>query len=134
MAAGTILTVLANIPWGTVVDNAPKVADGAAKLWNTVSRWNKAGTASGSRPSATVRTGLSDNASLAARLQSAEESVQHLNQQMQASTALIKELAEQNTLLVRRVELHRQRLVRLTMISIGVGSLLLGLNLYLLLR
>ena len=36
MSTGAIITVLANIPWGQVIDNAPKVADGAARLWGAV--------------------------------------------------------------------------------------------------
>ena len=36
MAVGTLITVLSNIPWGQVVENAPKVAEGAVKLWNSV--------------------------------------------------------------------------------------------------
>ncbi len=41
MSTGAILTVLSNIPWGQVVENAPKVAEGAAKLWNSVTNFRK---------------------------------------------------------------------------------------------
>ena len=37
MAAGWV-TVLQMVPWGEVIKNAPKVADGAVKLWNSVSK------------------------------------------------------------------------------------------------
>jgi hypothetical protein len=32
------LAVLQNVPWSEVINNAPKVADGAKKLWNAVTR------------------------------------------------------------------------------------------------
>ena len=32
------LVVLQSVPWTDVIRNAPKVADGAKKLWNTVNR------------------------------------------------------------------------------------------------
>ena len=41
MSTGVILTVLSNIPWGQLVENAPKLADGAAKLWSTVTGFRK---------------------------------------------------------------------------------------------
>jgi hypothetical protein len=32
------LTVLQNVPWSDVLKNAPKVADGARKLWSSVGK------------------------------------------------------------------------------------------------
>lgn len=37
MAAGW-LTVLKMVPWGDVIENAPKVAQGAKKLWSSVGK------------------------------------------------------------------------------------------------
>ena len=132
MAAGTILTVLSNIPWGTVVENAPKVADGAAKLWNTVTRWNKSDPAQNGKIAVTSDKPLSENELLAGRLHTVEESVRHLNEQMQASSAIVKDLAEQNTLLIQRIELNRIRLVRVVAGAASTCVVLLGMNLYLL--
>lgn len=132
MAVGTILTVLSNIPWGTVVENAPKIADGAARLWNTVARRKPSGAADNAVADAPVAKPRSEVERLAARLQTAEEGVARLEEQMQASSELIKALAEQNSLLIQRIELNRQRLVRLVAAGAGVAVVLLGFNLYLL--
>ena len=131
MAAGTILTVLSNIPWGTVVENAPKVADGAAKLWSTVTRWNKSDAAQNDKIAATSDKLPSETELLASRMHTVEESIRHLNEQMQASSALIKDLAEQNTLLIQRIELNRLRLVRVMAGAASTGIVLLGMNFYL---
>lgn len=130
MAAGTILTVLTNIPWRTVVENAPKLADGAAKLWNSASRRNKPDPIPGA-VDAPQQQPASEAEQLANRLQAAEEGVRQLTEQMQASSALIKDLAEQNTLLIQRIELNRLRLIRLSTMGAAIGAVLLGLNLFL---
>lgn len=132
MAAGTIFTVLSNVPWGTVLENAPKVADGAVKLWNAVARWRKSDPVQNGQIDVPAPQARSDTEALAARLQTVEESVRHLNEQMQATSELLKALAEQNSLLVQRVELNRRRLQRVALIGGVAGAVLLGLNLYLL--
>ena len=134
MAVGTIVTVLANIPWGTVVENAPKIADSATKLWDTVARWAKSEPEQNAQIDASPERPMSETQLLSARLQTLEESVRNLNEQMQASSGLIKALAEQNTLLVQRVELNRVRLVRLVAVAGSTGVLLLAFNIYLLFR
>lgn len=126
MAAGTIITILSNIPWGQVVENAPKVADGAARLWNAVTR-KKPGQSpdTNTKPGADVAP--SETEVLMKRLEAMEE-------QMRASAELIKALAEQNTQLVRKIELNSVRLHRLaTAAAIGAIALL-GAIVYLLLR
>ena len=37
------LTILKSVPWTEVIKNAPKVAEGARKLWNAVGRQRAAG-------------------------------------------------------------------------------------------
>ena len=134
MAVGTIVTVLANIPWGTVVENAPKIADSATKLWDTVARWAKSEPEQNTQIDASPEKPISETQLLSARLQTLEESVRNLNEQMQASSGVIKDLAEQNTLLVQRVELNRVRLVRLVAVAGLMGAVLLAFNFYLLFR
>ena len=134
MAVGTIVTVLANIPWGTVVENAPKIADSATKLWDTVARWTKSEPEQNAQINVSPEKPMSETQLLSARLQTLEESVRNLNEQMQASSGVIKDLAEQNTLLVQRVELNRARLVRLVAVAGSTGALLLAFNIYLLFR
>ena len=134
MAAGTIITVLSNIPWGQVVENAPKVADGAAKLWNAVANRKKSRAGSDTGEGDGTIAGPSEQEILQQRLATLEENVRSLQDQMQASTELIKSLAEQNTVLVQRIELMRQRMIRLIAASGVVGTFLAGLLVYLLVR
>ena len=125
MSTGAILTVLANIPWGQVVDNAPKVASGASKLWTAVTgaRKQSAG-ADPEAPAASTAQAPSELEALQAQVEGLQATVGHLQEQMQASSELIKALADQNTQLVQRVEINRTRLVRVTMAA-GVAALLL---------
>jgi hypothetical protein len=107
------MTVLKLVPWGEVVKNAPQVAEGAKKLWDTVGRGG--GAQNAASPPATADTasevvaGASADEVLTARLAAAELSVAQLHEQMQAASKLINALAEQNTELVARVEAHRAR-------------------------
>jgi hypothetical protein len=130
MAAGTILTVLSNIPWGTVVENAPKVAEGATKFWNTVTRRNKSEPLQTDQIDATPKSVSPELALVIAQLKTVEERASRLNEQMQASAALIKELADQNTLLVKRVEINRLNLRRLVITASCAATTLLGMNIY----
>jgi len=102
------LTLLKTVPWGDVISTAPVVADGAKKLWSAVS--NKP--APDQPPLApSGAAGAEDaNEKLRTQLASLEAGVAELQQQMRASTGLIKALAEQNTELVKRVEAHRLQL------------------------
>ena len=126
MAAGTIITFLSNIPWGQVVEDAPKVADGAARLWNAVTR-KKPGQSSDANSKAGIDVAPSETEVLMKRLEAMEE-------QMRASVELIKSLAEQNTQLVRKIELNSVRLHRLATATAITAVVLLGAIVYLLLR
>jgi len=120
------LTVLKLVPWGEVIKNAPAVADGAKKLWDTVGRKPPPAVADAARQT------LADDAppvdALRTRLTHAEASIAELHEQMQASSALIKALAEQNTELIRRVETNRVRTLWLTVAVLALGvAVALGL-------
>lgn len=118
MATGTLLSVLSKIPWTQVVENAPRVAEGAAKLWRAVTGRRRAATdaaAAGAVPGGADE--LLDEAALRARVQSLTAEVRELQEQMRASSELIKALAEQDTELVRRVELNRRRVTRLSVVG-----------------
>lgn len=96
------LSVLKMVPWADVVSNAPKVADGAKKLWESVGR-KKSGS---DAPTGTSATSTAESPSLAgldARISGLAGEVSHLQQEMLDSSKLIKALAEQNAQLVRRV-------------------------------
>lgn len=117
MSTGVILTVLSNVPWGKVIENAPKVAEGATRLWDSVAqRRRKAPSETGAVPAQAAGPGAGGEP-LRAQVQALEAEVQKLSEQMQASSGLIKALAEQNAQLVQRVELNRIRLWR-----VGLGA------------
>lgn len=103
------MTVLAAVPWTEVIKNAPKVAEGAKKLWNTVGRKD-------GKTSVTDVAAARSSSDPVARIAALELMVDELNRQMQASAELIKALAEQNTQLVERIELNRRRMIRLSII------------------
>ncbi|RZS46634.1 hypothetical protein [Sphaerotilus mobilis] len=130
MAAGTLITVLSNIPWGKVLEAAPKVAEGAAKLWSAVrDRSERDSIEDRIEASATHPIGTEAEI-LKQRVAELERDVRSLQEQMQAATEFIKTLAEQNTLFVQRVELNRTRLFRLGMATIAIGTALLGVIIY----
>lgn len=137
MAAGTIITVLSNVPWGQVLDAAPKVADGATKLWKTVVRRKKEDSPDGPHlaasglPGTAVVDPLED---MRVQMASIQLAVDNLKDEMQAATELIKLLAEQNTVLVQRVELNRLRLVRQAIAGAVIGVAMLAGILYLLFK
>lgn len=109
MAIGWI-SLLSAVPWKDVISTAPAIADGAKKLWNTVTK---------KVPTETVPTFeiLVDESNdpeiiskLLVKLNAVDATVTELHKQMLASSELIKALANQNTELIRRVEANRIRL------------------------
>lgn len=103
------LTILKSVPWTEVIRNAPKVAEGARKLWNAVGKQRAADEAAeaGAQPAASHEPHTLE--ALEARAAALEAAVSDLHQQMLASSELIKELAEQNAQLVKRIEANRKR-------------------------
>lgn len=103
------LTILKSVPWTEVIKNAPKVAEGAKKLWNAVGKQRTADEAAeaGAQPAASHEPHTLE--ALEARAAVLEKAVSDLHGQMLASSELIKELAEQNAQLVKRIEANRKR-------------------------
>ena len=114
------LAVLKIVPWTDVINNAPKVADGAKKLWNAI----------GKQPSAPKRAAPAENPAATPeapsitllRLTALETATAELHEQMLASSELIKALAEQNTQLIKHIETNRVRMrwMWLAIVIIGV--------------
>ncbi len=115
MAAGTVLTVLSNIPWGQVIDAAPRIAEGAGRLWEAARnlRKTRAPEPEGPDASGAPLAEPTESERMQARIADLEASVQAMREQMQASAQVVKELADQNALLVQRIEVARQRVVLL---------------------
>ncbi len=114
-------TLLANIPWGQVVESAPKIAQGAGRLWETVKN-RRAEPPPEPDPAAQAPSEL---AQLQARAAALEAQVQALHEEMRASAQLVKELAEQNALLVDQLQAMQQRQSRLARLA-GAGLAVLA--------
>jgi len=109
------MTILKTLPWSEVLEHAPLVADGAKKLWDRVGRRSEATGESGPAGSAANST--------EARLAALEARAAELQEQMLASSALIKDLAEQNAQLVRRLQIQRRWVAAL---GLAVAAALIG--------
>ena len=121
------MSVLKMVPWSDVLSNAPKVADGAKKLWSTVAK--KAGVAGESAPEEPTAEPQDLPAAellgaLQAQLARQEAALSALHQQMLSSSEMIQNLAEQNAQLVQRVEANR---VRVRWLTLAVALLGIGL-------
>lgn len=110
------MTVLKLVPWGDVIENAPKVAQGAKKLWQTVGKKVPVAAPQGGDATTPVAEATMTVAQLQAQVAELQVATAALHQQMLDSSALIKSLAEQNSTLVARVELSRKRLLGLTLL------------------
>jgi hypothetical protein len=113
------LAVLQLVPWTDVVRNAPKVAEGAKKLWSAIAR-------KGPAPGATAPSARTPEAQSIggheARLKVLEAMTAELHEQLLASSELIKALAEQNTQLVARIEANRVRVLWL-FVAVAISGL-----------
>jgi len=118
------LSILKAVPWTDVVSNAPKVADGAKKLWETVAR-KKSPSDTTTGTSATATADTPSLVGLEARMGELAGEVGRLQQEMLTSSQLIKSLAEQNAQLVRRV--YWQSRILLVVGLVAVGGLVLVL-------
>lgn len=134
MLARTILKVASQIPWEKVIELAPSVAERAGTLWKSIRSKNKRISIDENIAYASYSTELSESDILKARLDTLEERVASLEEQIQVSSGLLKTLAEQNTALVQRIELNRIRLIRQSLLFAGVAAVLAGMILYLFIR
>ena len=123
------MTVLKLVPWTEVIKHAPGVADGAKRLWDSVGR-KPGAVPDGARGPDAAQRALEADAPLAAvlqaRLDDADAAIATLHEQMQASSTLIKALADQNTELVARVELNRRRVLWLGAAVVGLAVVVLA--------
>ena len=100
--------LLKHVPWGEVVSNAPKIAEGAKSLWGTVSK--RLRPESEVTEAAEAPPAGDDVQPLATRLAALEAQQHELRAQLATSSDLIRSLAEQNTQLVARLDALRRQL------------------------
>lgn len=118
------MTVLKMVPWQDVISNAPKVVEGARKLWKTVARTPEPVVAPPPGPEASAAA-----AAASARAVTRQEfdalgaAVAELHAQMAESSGLIQALADQNAQLIRQVEAGRIWLRRLGLALAALAAL-----------
>jgi hypothetical protein len=105
------LTVLQSVPWSDVVRNAPKVAAGAKKLWDNVAHKG----AAAQDPADTTSTVEAEPTllSLKADVIALRAGSMLLQQQLAESSAMVSELAEQNTQLIAGMDVLRRKQKRM---------------------
>ncbi|MDI1259359.1 hypothetical protein [Aquabacterium sp.] len=116
------LSVLQAVPWSDVISNAPKVAEGAKKLWSTVSK----------KPATATPEAPPSASALESRVSTLEATVAQTHEQLVASSELIKALAEQNAQLIQGIETNRVRVMWLTGVALlGAVTGLISVTLWL---
>ena len=115
------LAVLQAVPWADVIKNAPKVAEGAKKLWSAVNKKSSAQNSAVNSAGSTPASADEAIALLQQRVAAMEIAASELHGQMLASAELLKSLAEQNAQLVRRIEENRNRLVWFATVMLVTG-------------
>lgn len=123
------LTALKVIPWGDVIEHAPKVLKGARDLLDRQRQRRREAETPPPDPRAQVIEMPSPTPpevrELQQRLATAHEDITRLQQTQDQITQTVAELAEQNTRLVAAVELLRKR-TRLLMGVVLVLAVALG--------
>lgn len=104
------LVLLKAVPWTEVIKNAPKVAEGAKKLWSSVGNKFPVQAVSDDNVKRAPLTESESIALLQSRLTTMESELSELHNQMLASSDLIKTLAEQNAQLIKHIEENRVRI------------------------
>ena len=123
------LAILSNVPWKDVIDKAPKVADGAKKLWKSVAKKSGPTAPANTNVKPAHSSEVQTIASLDTRIIELKNEVAALHDQMLASSEIIEALAEQNTQLIKSIEIFRGRVLRLGLLTVTL-SLVALLALY----
>jgi len=113
MAVGWV----AIIPWKEVLKAAPEIIIGAKKLWNAVSRKPSPSEPPPQSAEELIFPEGQTISELNVRIGAVESISATLQTQMEASSELIKILADQNGQLVARVEAHRKHLLWLSSVT-----------------
>lgn len=111
------IAMLQMVPWGEVIKNAPKVADGAVKLWNSVSKKQPLEDA-GEVTDVIVGNDSATVEQLQQQLHGVENAIAELQAEMVQSTEVIKDLAKQNAQLIAQVEANRKAVVILGVVLV----------------
>ena len=112
------LALLRAVPWAEVAKKAPEIAEGAKKLWGNVARKTP-------QTESEVHTVYSseeiDVKWLKDKIGVVEAANIELQKQMLTTSELIKALADQNTQLIKNIEINRVRIKWLAALIVAVG-------------
>ena len=115
------LSVLKLVPWNEVISNAPRLANEAKKLWSTVAKTPPTAEPSPTQAKPSHSPDSQSLALLQADLELVITEVTDLHKHMLESSQLLKALADQNTQLIRRIEVQRIRTLWLAGIAAVLG-------------
>lgn len=115
------LAILKIVPWGDVISNAPKVAEGAKKLWKSVAKKPPEVELQTVSEQPTPLLETQSLALLQTKLAATEAKVSELHTQMLESSKLINALADQNTQMIRRLAINRIRVLWLAGAVVVLG-------------
>jgi len=115
------MTALKIIPWGDVLESAPRIVKAAKHLFSS------ANADSGNFAGASNSPAGDGFANLDKRTRLIEARIIELSNEQESSTELIKSLAEQNALIVEAIEVFRVRVKILLIACISLVGALAGL-------
>lgn len=126
---------LALIPWSDVIKAAPAIAKSASELWTSVT--NKKPSADKVSDASRPQEATTANSITALELKliqvetkagAFEAELDALKNQMLTSSQLIKELADQNTQLISRIDLNRKQMAWLSIaVAVALGLAVVAL-------
>ena len=112
------------LPWADMIEKAPKIAEGATKLWDVVSR-------SKARINAKPKDGVAPArlpeeqaaAALELKLSANDAAIEMLHDQMVAAVRVTADVAMQNEQLIKRMDVLNRYLLRAS-IALGLVSVM----------
>lgn len=122
------MTVLQSVPWSDVVRNAPKVAAGAKKLWQSArAAKTPGGAAEGEGESADAPVVTDPLGLLELQVRRLQADLGGAAKRLEASSDLINTLAEQNAQLIASVQSLSRRVAWLSLglVLLAAGTALL---------
>ena len=104
------ISLLKAVPWKDVIATAPILTENAKKLWYSTVKKPPGETTFSLDDKATGAPKVENITTLSVKLNAMEKSVLALQKQMLTTSELLKNLADQNNELIRRVEKNRKRI------------------------
>jgi len=109
------------IPWRDVVTAAPSILEGTKKLWNSVNRTEEQAPPAEEPVKAAASTQPDPLVAIGARLRALESRTTEMAREAVSSAELLRSLAEQNSQLVKAVEILRLRTRKLIWFTVVLG-------------